>query len=298
MSIWSGGQIEVDFKGGPEIIAVPELLKAIQRGTFDVGYISPMYVGGEFPSFQIHNFGYNDNKRLAIRDEEYWQLVDKITRNHGMVGLGAWNSGLDTQIYLRKKPPTDAQGRVTSLKGIKIRTLGPYDSDVITRLGGTPVTMLYGEVYEGTRTGVIDGFITPVNGAIAFKAWEITSYVIPTPSLMNLNAMGFMNVDKFNSLPPETQKLIMEVAKEVRIGSYNYCAAITYDGFFSKAALGRMTTLRFTPEAEQTIADWRAGLLKVVAEGEPNLTSEIYRIAQKYFDPVSMDISTTASLER
>src|SRR3990170_2074638 len=38
---WSGGQIQVDFKGGPEVVAFPEIPKVVERGMFDIGYTCP-----------------------------------------------------------------------------------------------------------------------------------------------------------------------------------------------------------------------------------------------------------------
>ena len=279
---WSGGRIKVDFKGGPEIIAVSELPKVVERGMFDICYAAPLFSGSQYPAFQLFNFVNPVNHRHAVRDDKVWDVMNKIVRNHGMLYLGEWNGGNPTFIFFSKKPPLDEQGRIESLKGLKIRTGGPFDADLISSLGGTAVAMHPGEIYEGIRTRLIDGTMLTVNGSIDSHINEIVSYRLLDP-VYCINALGFMNVKVFDKLSPESKKLIIEVAKEIQDVSYNFTVAITWDGLISKSGFAKVPGLSLNDNAKRTLMRASQNKLNTFAAAEPNLSKEIIDIFKKYY---------------
>ena len=290
---WSGGRIKVDFKGGPEIIAPSEIPKVIERGMFDVCYGCPPYTGAQYPAFQLFNFVNPANYRLAVHDDKVWDLMNKIVRNHGMVYLGVWNGPSVMFTWFSKKPPLDGQGRIESLKGLKIRTGGAFDADLITSLGGTAVAMHPGEIYEGIRTKLIDGTMFPVNATIDTRLKEVVSYMSRDP-VYNINSLGYLNAKVFDKLSPESQKLIIEVAKEVQDASYNYTLAITWDGLLSNGALATVPTLSFSDSAKQALARARENKLSAFAAAEPNLSHEVIDNFKKYYGAEHLPVGSEA----
>jgi TRAP-type C4-dicarboxylate transport system substrate-binding protein len=292
---WSGGRITVDFKGGTEIVAFTEIPKVTERGMFDISYTCPPYVGSQYPAFQLFNFVNPANQRMAHRDDQLWDLMNKITRNHGMVYLGDVHGDCVNFAAFNKRPPLDKDGKIESFKGMKIRTAGPFDADLVSDLGGTPVSMHPGEIYEAIRTKLVDGTMTPMNNALITRFWEIISYMTRDP-IYTFSAMMFMNAKAFDRLSPEDQKLIIDVAKEVQAVSYNYVGAITWDGFASSAAYANVPTLSFNDKAMKTLTETRQKKLEKFAAAEPNLSKEIIEKFRKYYGFENLSISTDASL--
>jgi len=294
---WSGGQIQVDFKGGPEIVAFPEIPKVVERGMFDIGYTCPPYVGSQYPAFQLFNFVNPRNMRLAVRDEKLWDLMDKLTRMNGMTYLGAWQGDIPAFYLFAKKPTLDKDGRISSFKGLKIRTPGPFASDFISALDGAPVTMHPGEVYEGIRRKLIDGTMLPMNSAVQGRYWEIVTHTT-REGIFLFNSMGFMNSKVFDKLSPEHQKIIIEAAKEVSFVSYNYVGALTWDGFSSKAGFKDVPALSLNDKSQQAITKARENKLKAFAAAVPSLSKEITESFKPYYGGEDLSISTEASVIR
>lgn len=294
---WSAGRIRIDFKGGTEVIAFSEIPRVTERGVFDISYTCPPYVGSQYPAFQLFNFMTPANERIAHRDNELWIVMDKITRNHGMIFLGSVNGDCPNFIVFSKPPSLDKDGKIATLKGLKIRTAGPFDADLISNLGGTPVSMHPGEIYEGLRTKLIDGAVTPMNNAILSQYWGVISS-ISTEAIYTFNAMLFMNAKRFDKLPQADRELIMVVANEVQAASYNYTGALTSDGLSSDACFAKIPKLSFSREALKNLAETRLKKLSQFAAAEPKHSKEIIKAFTKYYSAQHLPLSTEQSLSR
>ena len=49
----SGGSVEIELYGAGKLVPSLEIFDAVQRGTLDAGYTSPLYVAGKFPALQL-----------------------------------------------------------------------------------------------------------------------------------------------------------------------------------------------------------------------------------------------------
>ena len=292
---WSGGQIQIDFKGGPEVVAFTEIPKVCERGMFDIGYTCPPYVGSQYPATQLYNFVNPRNMRLAVRDEKLWDLMDRVTRTHGMTYLGAWQGDIPAFYLFAKKPTLDKDGRISSFKGLKLRTPGPFASDFITALEGTPVTMHPGEVYEGIRRKLVDGTMLPMNSAVQGRYWEIITH-LTREGIFLFSSVGFMNANVFDKLSSEHKKIIMAAAKETSYVAYNYVGAITWDGFSSKAGFKDVPALFLNEKSQQAITKARETKLNAFAAAVPSLSKEIVEKFKAYYSGEDLPIATEVSI--
>jgi TRAP-type C4-dicarboxylate transport system substrate-binding protein len=291
VEMYSGGRITIDLKGGSEVAAPTDLPQVTEKGIFDISFCAPLYVGAQYPAFQLPIFMYPGNHRVAVHDPEFWDLMSKVGRNHGMVYLGVWMGGLPTMLFLAKEPPLDAEGKIASLEGITVRTGGPADGDLIKCVGGSPVALAPTEQYEALRLGVIDGVLTSVKTAVEYKLWEVTNYV-GWDQLCQIHGIAFMNAKKFDSLSAEDQRLIIELCKdELQYASYNYTVACAFDGLHW-TPFSRSTFLNFNAGAMQKFTQERDVLFHQFAAAEPNLSDEILRICAKYYSEEQLNIDT------
>ena len=107
------------------------------------------------------------------------------------------------------------------MKGLKLRGTGRL-GDIVKALGGTPIPIATPDLYDSLKRGVIEGALLPFETLKGFKTGEVQKYV--TASWKVGSAYAFyvvMNKDKWNSLPPDVQKVITDFSTEftAKVGS-------------------------------------------------------------------------------
>lgn len=97
--------------------------------------------------------------------------------------------------------------------GIKIwATPGPL-ADAVRATGATPVVAPFPQLFEFASRGTIDGAIlTPETAAGSQVASYMRYYTVVPGGLGNLSFGLMMNIDTWNSLSPEHQQIIEEIA--------------------------------------------------------------------------------------
>jgi TRAP-type transport system periplasmic protein len=111
---------------------------------------------------------------------------------------------------LCKKPIRNLE----AFRGVKLRTYGSYVPILFESLGAIPVTVNASEQYAALEKGDIDCAYLPPALHMDWKLHEIAKYMIDIPFGMIEFGPVVVSQKKWNSWPPETQRLIMEVAKD------------------------------------------------------------------------------------
>src|ERR1700750_1536181 len=111
--------------------------------------------------------------------------------------------------WTAKKPIVEPK----DLRGMKIRVQqAKICGDTINGLGGSAVPMAFGEVITAAKQGVIDGGDLPIVNMKALKIYEVSKYASLTyHNYGPTNAV--MNLDVWNGLTPDQQKLIMDLSR-------------------------------------------------------------------------------------
>jgi TRAP-type C4-dicarboxylate transport system substrate-binding protein len=117
---------------------------------------------------------------------------------------------------LHSKKPVRA---LEDLKGLKIRSYG-FNAKMTAALGAVPVAMSQSGVYEALQKGVADGTFSPSEVLKGWKQAEVVKYTTLCYSVgYTAGFFVVMNLDKWNSLPADVQKVINEVNDEW-VGKY------------------------------------------------------------------------------
>jgi TRAP-type C4-dicarboxylate transport system substrate-binding protein len=96
------------------------------------------------------------------------------------------------------------------LKGMLIRTAGaPIWVESVKSIGPKPVSLPYGELYNGIQSKTVDGCELPYAAAYNLKVFEVAKNIIETKHIYQMN---FMVVSSawFNKLPADYQKILEE----------------------------------------------------------------------------------------
>jgi TRAP-type C4-dicarboxylate transport system substrate-binding protein len=100
-------------------------------------------------------------------------------------------------------------------RGLKMRASGAAGVAYAKALGASPEAMAMGEVYEAAAKGVIDSLLVPFETMKAFKHAEVTKCITVPPVSFCNTQLTSMNLEKWNSLPEDIQKVFAEVSLEM-----------------------------------------------------------------------------------
>jgi len=101
-------------------------------------------------------------------------------------------------------------------KGKRVRGVGEIVLEGIKALGAAPTFMGGGEVYMALQRGTIDGANAGVSSFVERKYYEVTKYV-SCPDFTNGMAVTLINKKKWDSLPGDVQKAMLEAATEAQV---------------------------------------------------------------------------------
>jgi TRAP-type C4-dicarboxylate transport system substrate-binding protein len=101
------------------------------------------------------------------------------------------------------------------MKGLKIRSPGGLESLILEALGSAATRIASGEIYTAAERGIIDGATRPAQAVLDWREYEVWKYMLSTPLCFMITGSILMNVDSFNRLPSDLQKLMLDTIKEL-----------------------------------------------------------------------------------
>jgi TRAP-type C4-dicarboxylate transport system substrate-binding protein len=125
----------------------------------------------------------------AYRDAFNARLEDRF----GVTALAIWPFG--PQIFFCNQPIST----LDDLEGLKVRSFTASMSTLLERLGATPVTLAFPEVYPALQRGVASCGITSATSANTGKWPEVTTHILPVAVAGAVQA-HLVNVDWLNGL--------------------------------------------------------------------------------------------------
>ena len=207
----SNGALEMQFFGKTLIPQELEIMNAVKSGSIAMGspagaaatvfpemgaLLVPYLVKDYASAYAMLNGAIGDNISKQIAD------------NYKLKVLCYFDYGF-RHFWTSKKPIVEPR----DLRGLKIRVQqAKVFGDTITGLGGNAVPMAFGEVITAAKQGVIDGGDLPIVNMKALKIYEVSKYASMTyHNYGPTNAV--MNLEIWNGLAPEQQKLIMDLSR-------------------------------------------------------------------------------------
>jgi tripartite ATP-independent transporter DctP family solute receptor len=210
----SSGSIAMTYHGGTLLTKELEIMDAVKSGNLAMGtpagaassvfpelgvFLSPYLVRDYDHAYKMFNG--DIGKQLGKTFEDKYKVKLLFFYDFGFRHF--WG----TKRAITK--PDD-------LRGLKMRVQqGKVFTDTVNGLGASAVPMPWGEVVPGVQQGVIDGADLPIVNIDALKIYEVAKYASLTyhnygPTLV------VMNLDYWNGLTPEHQKLLETVGLEAQ----------------------------------------------------------------------------------
>jgi TRAP-type C4-dicarboxylate transport system substrate-binding protein len=205
----NGGVKIVMFHGGT-LTPATQAYDGVVKGLSDLAMGVFSYHRGRFPLTEFSDLpiGVKNSVTAARLFTAYYQKFKPKEMDDVKV---MYLHGNPPSIVMTVKKPVQ---KLEDLKGLKLRVT-PLATPIAKALGAAPVAMPMGDAYDALSKNVVDGGLFPYEAMEGWKLGEVTK--IATESW----AVGFtsawyviMNKQKWDSIPPEWQKVIEKVNEE------------------------------------------------------------------------------------
>ena len=205
----TNGKVQVTMFYGGTLTPADKCYDGVAKGISDVGFSVLSYTMGKFPLCEVLDLPLGSKTAATatrLVNDFYNKFKPKELDEVKVMYLHAHGPG----IVHTKKPVRTLE----DLKGMKIRATGTT-AKVAGALGATPVAMPMSDAYDAISRGVAEGVVCPMEALQGWKLGEVIKYTTQNyGSAYNLVFFVVMNKNKWNSLPPDVQKIIDQVNEE------------------------------------------------------------------------------------
>ncbi|MFC1929818.1 TRAP transporter substrate-binding protein [Chloroflexota bacterium] len=221
-----GKPVKIEFFYNGALGTNKEILDVLLSGGCDITGASAGHYADRFPIYLTWG-GYLRTRSLGLAQfPEIRQLQDIAWYDYELqeekelkpMGLTALRVGSTmTYHFVSTKPLKN----LADFKDVKVRLWSSAYAPMWEAAGTVPISISSSEVYEGLQRGVVDATAYDYISIKDRGFYEIADYVcnvyLSTPFIMQ-----FMRLDRFQSLPPEVQKIWKDLRVEARAGSDKY----------------------------------------------------------------------------
>lgn len=267
------GELKIQYLGGPEVIPSGDQPEAIRMGTVDMMFGTAAYYAGIAPAANASKL----SQLTSVEEKNIGAdaIFDKIHRDKlNAAYLGRLGSEIQFQLYTVKRVEN-----LEDIKGLRIRTSAMY-IDFIKALGGVPIQIKPGDVYQALERNVVDGYMWPLYSIRPWGWQEVTKYIVGPP-FYKVSHPLLANMKKWDSLPDHLKSAVLEVlAQQAAIVDAKSADNMNNEpGILEKAGL---QVIKFSPENEKKYLDmaysegWKGQLAM-----ESEYTSQLQKLLTK-----------------
>jgi len=207
----TNGRVQIQIFQSGSLLGAPAMYQGIRSGIADMGNGISSYSPGNFPFTSIGELPNNTQSGWAVSNAQYdfhmqykpkeWSevhLLTVVSAGYDIMGVG-----------MGKKP-------IRTLEDWKGKSVRTNHADIIVALGGTVKDIPMADVYDSISKGVVDGVVGSLEPFGAWRLGDVAKFLTVNTSPVQPSVMWYnaMNLAKWNSLPPDIQKIITEVSRE------------------------------------------------------------------------------------
>ncbi len=211
----TGGKVKIDAFHGGTLLDAKNMMDGVIAGTADIGTLVMAYQPGRFVITNATSlpFGF-PNARVASLT--LWDLYLKYKPESfsKVKVLCMYTSGPSN---IMSKVPVRS---LADLKGLDLRASGGA-AKTLKAWGANQIGMPMSATPEALQKGVVKGLFSSLEVMKDFKFAEICKYITMTDAVIYPFSV-VMNLDKWNSLPQDVQKVMEDMAREHSEWTGNY----------------------------------------------------------------------------
>lgn len=206
----TNGKVVIKYYPGNALNSPQQAYDSVVGGVVDLSNHILAYTMGKFPLSEVLDYplgftsGYQATK---LMNEYYKKFKPKEFDDVKVMYFHGHGPGI---LHTRTKPVN----KLEDMKGLKIKTSGSL-TQLMTLLGAVPVAMPMQEAYDSISKGVADGLMAPYEPLMGWKLAEVIKCTTETHGVgYSTTFLVSVNKDKWNSIPPEQQKIIEQINQE------------------------------------------------------------------------------------
>lgn len=270
-----GGKVFIDYKGGGEIAPITESPGLVRDGVFDMVHTTPGYYGGLCPEAVTAYYAPPDLSLL--RKIGFNAIMDEVHRKKmGCAYLGMMWRG-EKFVIISKKPITSADFSGWKMHSIPIYTTG------LKYLGASTVALSTPEFYGALEKGVVDAIPQPMGGVpLDMKLYEVSKYILHPPIPITTSATFLANAKRWDGLPSDVKKLIMDMIIAMEPEVYEYYTKIMYSAEAKLVEKGMRITDLPPAEVKKFYYAFSDYTWEKLSEKLPDYVPKIYGICKPH----------------
>ncbi len=208
----TNGEVQVKVYPSSQLGRMNEVWTGVRIGAIEIGGATPPGMMADLvPELSLLDAPY------MFRDIEHFRRVSGGTIGQELGRRLVEKAGVRVLYYqyfgVRHLTTTSIPiRRPDDLKGLKIRAVpAPIQMATVEGMGAKPTPMDFAELYQGLRSGIVDGQDNPVASIYSAKFHEVQKYLILTGHIQTVGAV-IMNERVYQGLSPGARAAITQAA--------------------------------------------------------------------------------------
>lgn len=207
----TNGKIRITIYPSQTLHRTADALSALKSGVTDINTCALAMFTGMFDLTEVLFLPFLSTKepnaeRYARTIQELYDTTPEIQEEFTRGDLKVLHlSALESYSIATRNKPIH---KLEDIKGLKIRCSGLVPSEVVERLGATPVHIEIQDMYDACSKGVIDGALITRDMMASYNLHQVLPYWTKAPLWVSIVG-GWMDKDRFERLPSDVQEQIM-----------------------------------------------------------------------------------------
>jgi TRAP-type transport system periplasmic protein len=206
------GRVKVEIL--PKVVGTAaSQFDVIRDGLADVSFIVTGYTPGRFVLAEMGELSFigNDARIFAPAfNRIYRKHMEPLNEFDGVELLTIYSNAPGNIMTTKKQVNS-----IEDLKGLKLRSTGPYTTELLNRVGAIPILKSSNEAFEMLSTGVIDGSLAQRETTKNMNMIDLMGYGTLIPGGLFSAALGvIVNTDTWNRISAEDRAAIEEISHE------------------------------------------------------------------------------------
>jgi TRAP-type C4-dicarboxylate transport system substrate-binding protein len=197
----TNGDLKIQVFAGGVLANARNVYDRVLNGVAEFGY-NAFADTDQFPGLDVSAIPFESNDNVAST-LALWHMVEKniITDFSRVKPIAVFNIPGNS---LNSNKPI---AKLEDMSGLKASVAGKMVGEAVTAVGGTPITLISGELYNSMQRGMIQVMATSFLAITTFKLEEVSKYHLDVP--FGLTPAGyFMNKEAYAKLPEKDKKVI------------------------------------------------------------------------------------------
>jgi TRAP-type C4-dicarboxylate transport system substrate-binding protein len=213
----SDGKITFRTSWGGAMGKPAEYLSLVEKGMADVVGTNGHYTPGKLPLAQfeyVFPLGPKDPVTVVKAKRQVMEEFPEFARDLARFNAVGVMVAPGAMYQILSKPPIN---KLEDLSGKKVTLIGRYFGRWFEPLGAVPVVAPGQERYTMLQTGVVEMDLMAIDLQYAFKLSEQAKHFVGVDALLGTFGDLWINKKALERFPPEVQKMMLDVGKEVEL---------------------------------------------------------------------------------